>query len=199
MFALAINGSPRKKGNTELLLQKVLEPLAAAGWETEFYQLGGKAIQGCQACFACFDNQDKCCAMKGDCFNEVFAKIIRADAILIGSPTYYSDVTAETKALLDRVGFVGSANGDLLRGKIGAAVIAVRRGGGIHAFDTINHMYLITQMIVPGSLYWNLGYGREKGEAAQDAEGIENMLNLGKTIAVLGKAIKPIIDELPKE
>ena len=199
MFALAINGSPRKGGNTELLLNAVLEPLSAAGWDTELFQLGGKAIQGCQACFTCFEKQNKSCAMKRDCFNEVFEKIIRADAILIGSPTYYSDVTAETKALLDRAGFVGGANGGLLRGKIGAAVIAVRRGGGTHAFDTINHMYLISQMIVPGSLYWNLGYGREKGEVKQDEEGLENMRNLGKTIAVLGKAIKPVVDDFPKE
>ena len=197
MFALAINGSPRKEGNTEILLNTVLEPLSAAGWETEIYQIGGKAIQGCQACFVCFNNHDKRCAMKGDCLNEVLEKVIRADVLIIGSPTYFSDVTSETKAFLDRTGFVSRANGNMLRGKIGAAVIAVRRGGGVHAYDTINHMFQLTQMIIPGSLYWNLGYGREKGEVNQDEEGLRNMKNLGKSIDIIGKAIKPVIANLP--
>lgn len=197
MYALAINGSPRRGGNTELLLRTVLEPLSAEGWDAEFYQLGGQAIRGCQACSACFTNHDRRCVMKDDCFNEVMEKIVRADAIIIGSPTYFSDASAETKALLDRAGFVGIANDGLLRGKIGAAVVAVRRGGGIHVFDTINHMFLMSQMVVPGSLYWNLGYGLEKKEVAYDEEGLANMKNLGKTIALLGKAIQPLAKNWP--
>ena len=199
MFALAINGSPRKGGNTETLLNTVLEPLSAAGWETEIYQIGGKAIQGCQACYSCFNNHDNSCTLKHDCFNEVFEKVARADALIVGSPTYFSDITSETKAFLDRTGFISRANGNVLRGKIGAAVIAVRRGGGIHAYDSINHMFLISQMIIPGSLYWNLGYGRNKGEVNQDEEGLRNMKNLGKSIDVIGKAIKPVLANLPKE
>ena len=199
MFALAINGSPRKGGNTEILLNTVLEPLSAAGWETEIYQIGGKVLQGCQACYACFNSHDNSCAMKHDCFNEVFEKVARADALIIGSPTYFSDITAETKAFIDRTGFISRANNNVLRGKIGAAVIAVRRGGGTHAYDSINHMFLISQMIVPGSLYWNLGYGRDKGEVNQDEEGLKNMKNLGKSIDIIGKAIKPVRANLPKE
>ncbi len=189
MKALAINGSPRKGGNTEILLRKALEPLAAAGWDTEFIQLGGVPIRGCRACYHCFETKDSHCGQKDEFFNECFAKVLAADALLLGSPTYFTDVSAEMKAFLDRVGLVSVANGGLLRGKIGAAVVAVRRGGGTHAFDTINHMFLMSGVIVPGSTYWNLGFGREKGEVATDDEASRNMKDLGQTIAWLGEAI----------
>ncbi|EPR44484.1 NADPH-dependent FMN reductase [Desulfovibrio sp. X2] len=199
MYALAINGSPRKGGNTETLLRAALAPLEKGGWETEFYQLGGRQVRGCIACYKCFERKNRQCAVANDCFNEVMEKIIRADAILLGSPTYFSDVTAEMKALLDRTGLVSIANGRLLRGKIGAAVIAVRRGGGIHAFDSINHMFLMSQVIVPGSLYWNLGFGLDKGEVESDAEGLNNMKNLGETVDWLGKAMAPHKDSYPTD
>jgi len=189
MKVVAINGSPRKGGNTEILLKQALAPLAAAGWDTEFVQLGGKDIRGCKACYHCFDTKNSRCGQKDDCFNDCMEKMIGADAILLGSPTYFTDVSAEMKALLDRAGLVAVANGGLFRGKIGAAVVAVRRGGGTHAFDTINHMFLMSGVIVPGSTYWNLGFGREKGEVAQDAEAARNMADLGRTIAWLGEAI----------
>ena len=118
-------------------------------------------------------------------------KLLRADAMILGSPTYFTDVTSEMKALLDRAGYVAIANGRAFKGKIGAAVVAVRRGGATHVYDTINHMYLMNQVIVPGSLYWNMGYGRNKGEVEKDAEGLGNMVNLGRVIAWLGEAIKP--------
>jgi multimeric flavodoxin WrbA len=189
MKAVAINGSPRKGGNTEILLQKALAPLAAAGWDTEFIQLGGHPIRGCQACYRCFDLKNSQCSQKDEVFNNCFAKMVAADAIILGSPTYFSDVSAEMKALLDRAGLVALANGGLFRGKIGAAVVAVRRGGGTHAFDTMNHMFLMSGAIVPGSTYWNLGFGREKGEVSQDDEAARNMNDLGQTIAWLGAAI----------
>ena len=116
--------------------------------------------------------------------------MVAADAILLGSPTYFTDVSSEMKALLDRAGLVAIANGGLFRGKIGAAVVAVRRGGGTHAFDTINHMFLMSGVIVPGSTYWNLGFGLDKGEVAEDAEAARNMADLGQTIAWLGRAIR---------
>lgn len=188
--ALAINGSPRRGGNTEILLKKVLEPLAAANWETEFIQLGGTPIRGCRACYACFKTKDSRCGQKGDIFNECMAKMIEADAILLGSPTYFSDVSAEMKALLDRAGLVSVANGGLFRKKIGAAVIAVRRGGGTHAFDTINHMFLMSGVIVPGSIYWNLGFGLDKAEVKKDEEALRNMADLAQTIVWLGAALR---------
>lgn len=189
MKAVAINGSPRKGGNTEILLKKALAPLAAAGWETEFIQLGGAPIRGCRACYHCFDAKDLRCGQKDDFFNQCFEKMVAADAILLGSPTYFTDVSAEMKALLDRAGLVALANGGLFRGKIGAAVVAVRRGGGTHAFDTMNHMFLMSGAIVPGSTYWNLGFGLDKGEVAKDDEAARNMHDLGQTIAWLGEAI----------
>ncbi|MGA2554657.1 MAG: flavodoxin family protein [Verrucomicrobiota bacterium] len=190
MKAIAINGSPRKGGNTEILLKKVLAPLAAAGWETEFVQLGGKPIRGCQACYECIKKKNARCSQKDDFFNSCFEKMAAADAIILGSPTYFTDVSAEMKALLDRSGFVAHANGGLFRGKIGAAVVAVRRGGGTHAFDTMNHMFLMSGAIVPGSTYWNLGFGLDKGDVAKDEEGLSNMDDLGQTIAWLGAAIQ---------
>ena len=189
MKALAINGSPRKGGNTEILLKKALSPLAAAGWETDFVQLGGKPIRGCQACYQCFKKKNSRCSQKDDFFNPCFEKMVAADAIILGSPTYFTDVSAEMKALLDRAGLVALASGGLFRGKIGAAVVAARRGGGTHAFDTMNHMFLMSGAIVPGSTYWNLGFGLDKGDVAKDDEASRNMNDLGQTIAWLGAAI----------
>ena len=197
MFALAINGSPRKGGNTEALLDHALKPLAAAGWQTERMQVGARKIRGCIACYKCFENKDQRCAVQNDIFNDVMAKMITAEALILGSPTYFTDVTAELKALLDRSGLVALANGRIFRGKIGAAVVAVRRGGATHVFDTINHMFMMSQMIVPGSTYWNMGLGLDKGEVLQDAEGLNNMENLGETIAWLGQAMQPHMASFP--
>jgi multimeric flavodoxin WrbA len=197
MKAVAINGSPRRGGNTEILLKKVLAPLAAAGWETDFVQLGGTEIRGCKACYHCFETRNARCSQKDDAFNPCMAKMVAADAILLGSPTYFSDVSAEMKALIDRAGLVGLASGGLFRGKIGASVVAVRRGGGTHAFDSMNHLFLMSGAIVPGSTYWNLGFGRDKGEVAQDEEAARNMEDLGRTIAWLGKAIQQQAPDRP--
>ncbi len=189
MKAVAINGSPRKGGNTEILLKKVLTPLTAAGWETELIQIGGTDIRGCKACYHCFDTKNSRCGQKDTAFSPCLEKMLAADAIILGSPTYFTDVSAEMKALIDRAGLVAVANGGLFRGKIGAAVVAVRRGGGTHAFDTMNHLFLMSGMMVPGSTYWNLGFGLEKGDVAKDEEAARNMEDLGQTIAWLGKAI----------
>jgi multimeric flavodoxin WrbA len=197
MKAVAINGSPRKGGNTEILLKKVLAPLAAAGWETEFIQIGGTDIRGCKACYHCFDTKKARCSQKDDAFNPCLEKMLAADAIILGSPTYFTDVSAEMKALLDRAGLVALASGGLFRGKIGAAVVAVRRGGGTHAFDTMNHMFLMSGAIVPGSTYWNLGFGLDKGDVAKDEEAARNLEDLGQTIAWLGKAIHQHAERRP--
>ena len=185
MKALAINGSPRKGGNTEILLRKVLEPLAAAGHKTDFMQVGGTRIRGCTACGACGRLLNKRCVIEDDVFNLAFAKMLEADAIVIGSPVYFADVTAETKALIDRAGRVARTNGGLLGRKIGAAAVAARRGGAIHAVDAINHLFLANQMLVPGSTYWNFGLGRDPGDVLADEEGLANMKDLGEQIAWL--------------
>ena len=185
MRVVAFNGSPRKDGNTAALINHLFAELESGGIETELVQVGGQRIRGCTACFQCFENKDKRCAVDDDIVNECIAKMIEADGIILGSPTYFADLTPELKALIDRAGFVARANDDMFRRKVGAAVVAVRRAGAIHVFDSINHFFLIEQMIVPGSIYWNLGIGREKGEVEDDEEGLRTMETLGQNIAWL--------------
>ena len=197
MYAIGINGSPRKGGNTQMLVNTVLDTLSGKGWEAEFVQLGGETIRGCQACSKCFKSKDGKCAFQDDCFQGIYDKIMKADAVIVGSPTYYSDVTAEVKALCDRTGYVSLANGRALKGKIGAAAIAVRRGGAIHAFDTINHMFLMSQMVVPGSIYWNIGFGLRREDVKEDREGLANMKNLAETIHLVAGAIRPLASQWP--
>jgi multimeric flavodoxin WrbA len=190
MKAIAINGSPRSGGNTEIMLKKVLEPLEAAGWNTVYRQIGGKPVRGCLACFKCVEKKNGRCVIESDVVNEYLEHMLTADAIILGSPTYFADVTSELKALIDRTGFVALANGGAFSGKIGAAVVAVRRGGATHVFDSINHLFLISSMIVPGSLYWNLGMGLDKGDVLNDDEALRNMNHLSQTIAWLGEAME---------
>jgi multimeric flavodoxin WrbA len=189
MKVIAINGSPRPDGYTEIMLKKVLEPLEAAGWDTECLRIGGKPVRGCVACMKCVEGQNGKCASENDAMNEYIEKMFAADAIILGSPTYFADVTPELKALIDRAGLSALANGGAFSGKIGAAVVAVRRGGATHVFDTINHMFLTSSMIVPGSTYWNLGVGCLKDEVREDEEAMRNMDHLGQTIAWLGKDV----------
>jgi multimeric flavodoxin WrbA len=167
MRVVAFNGSARRGGNTSVLIGHVLRELEAEEIGTELVEMAGRPIRGCAACYKCFENRDGKCAVDDE-LNEHVAKMAAADGIILGSPTYFSDVSSEMKALIDRAGFVGRANGGLLRRKVGAAVVAVRRAGGIHAFDTMNHFFLISEMIVPGSRYWNLGIGGPIGAVEGD-------------------------------
>ena len=191
MKVVAINGSPRKDGNTYRMIQHVFGVLQKEGIETELVQLGGTTVRGCNACYQCFANKDGRCVQTGDLINSCIEKMVEADGIILGSPTYFADVSTELKALIDRGGLVTRANGNLLKRKIGAAVIAVRRGGAIHVFDTINHFFLIGEMIVPGSCYWNFAVGREKGECEKDEEGMKTMTVLGENMAWALKKLKP--------
>lgn len=187
MNVVAFNGSARRDGNTALLVRQVLTELEREGIATETIQLAGKTIKGCIACYKCIENQDKRCAVKDDYLNACLEKMFAADGIILASPTYFADVTSAMKALMERAGMVARVNGDLLRRKIGASVVAVRRGGAIHAFDTLNHFFFIEQMIVPGSSYWNVGIGREVGEVQKDEEGMATMRVLGENMAWLMK------------
>lgn len=189
MKVLGISGSPRKGGNTEIMLKKVLEPLEEAGIETELIQVGGKAIRGCTACQKCAEMQNQTCVITKDPVNEIIQKMIEADGIVLGSPTYFTDVTAEMKALIDRAGYVTLVNDRLLKHKVGAAVVAVRRGGATHVFDTMNHFFQISQMFVVGSTYWNMCYGLKAGEVSSDEEGMANMTDLGESMAFLLKKL----------
>lgn len=185
MKVVAFNGSARKDGNTSILVRQVFAELEKEGIETELVQLAGERIRGCIACYQCFARKDRRCAVVEDIANSCVAKMDVADGIIIASPTYFADITSETKALIDRCGMVSRANGDMFRRKVGAAVVAVRRAGAIHAFDSINHFFFIGQMIVPGSSYWNIGVGREIGEVEKDEEGMRTMRVLGENMAWL--------------
>ncbi len=190
MKVIAFNGSARKEGNTAVLLNLVLDELKAEGIETELYSLAGKPVQGCIACFKCFEKKNMRCNVEKDVINECIQKMVEADGILLGSPTYFADVSASMKALIERCGMVGRANQDLYKRKVGAAVVAVRRAGAIHVFNSLNYFFTINEMIIPGSSYWNIGIGRQPGEVNTDAEGVQTMKTLGKNMAWLLKKVK---------
>ena len=189
MRVVAFNGSPRKDGNTFRLIQTALGELEKEGIETELVQIGGKKIRGCIACYKCFENKDRRCAVTKDMLNDCIEKMIAAHGIILGSPTYFANMSADLKALIDRAGLVAKANGEMYRRKVGAAVVAVRRAGSVHTFDAINHFFTIGQMIIPGSSYWNMGIGLDKGDVEKDDEGMETMKTLGRNMAWLLKKI----------
>ncbi|MDR0306896.1 MAG: flavodoxin family protein [Chitinispirillales bacterium] len=180
---LAVNGSPRVDGNTAEMLGTVLAVCEKAGHETEIYQAGGKSVRGCLACGGCGKHIGRC--VTEDWVNELYPKMVNADAIILGSPTYFADLTPEIKAVIDRTGYISRRDGMKFSRKIGAGVSAVRRAGSIHALDSINHFFLINDMIVPGSSYWNMSLSRDKGEYERDDEGVKTMLRLGENIVWL--------------
>ena len=187
---VAFNGSARKDGNTAILIQRVLKVLEGEGIETELIQLAGQQISGCSACGICGKIQNRQCKIVNDNVNAYIEKMAAADGIIFGSPTYFSMMTSELKALMDRAWYVSRANGDMFKRKVGAAVVAARRAGGLPTFDAINHFFLISQMIVPGSSYWNVGIGLGKGDVEKDEEGLETMDDLGANMAWLLKKIE---------
>ena len=190
MKVVAFNGSARKGGNTATLLQQVLEEIAMEGIETELIELAGRAVPGCIACYKCFERKNHQCAVDNDIINEAIAKMTEADGILLGSPTYFADVSASMKGLIERCGMVSRANGDMFKRKVGAGVVAVRRAGASHVFSSLNNFFTIGQMIIVGSSYWNIGIGRDPGEVLNDQEGIRTMQDLGRNMAWLIKKIK---------
>jgi multimeric flavodoxin WrbA len=190
MRVVAFNGSARKDGNTSILLQTVLDELKNEDIETEIIHLAGESVPGCIACYQCFDNKDRRCAVDTDIVNDCIEKMLESDGILLGSPTYFADISAAIKALIERAGMVARANQNMFRRKTGAGVIAVRRAGSIHAFSSINYFFLINEMIIPGSSYWNLAIGREPGQVRDDSEGMQTMKTLGQNMAWLMKKIQ---------
>lgn len=183
MKVVAINGSARLDGNTAILLKTVLGELEHEGIHTELIQLANEHLQGCGACYRCFKQKDERCSIDTDPVNEYVAKMAAADGILLGSPVYFADVTSNMKAFIERTGMVARANGDLYQRKAAAGVVAVRRAGAIHAFNSLNHFFTIGQMVVVGSSYWNVGIGREPGAVSSDEEGVKTMRQLGQNMA----------------
>lgn len=191
MKVIAFNGSPRAEGNTSRLIDLVFNELNQEGIETKKIQLGTQQLHGCIACYRCFENKDKHCVLNKDALNQYIDEMLEADGIIFASPTYVADMTTNLKALIERSALVAKANpdSDMFKRKVGAAVVAVRRGGATHVFSSINYFFLITEMIVPGSSYWNFGFGLNPGEVNNDVEGVQTMINLGKNMAWLLKKI----------
>jgi len=172
------------------MIQDIFKVLNAEGIETEMIQVGGSDLYGCRGCATCGKTKDLHCVMDGDIINFCIQKMVEADGIIIGSPTYFADVNTEAKALIDRAGYVLKQNGGPLKRKVGAAVVAARRAGGIHAFDTINHFFTISEMITVGSSYWNITLARAEGEYEKDEEGVRTARVLAENMAWLLKKIK---------
>jgi multimeric flavodoxin WrbA len=186
MKVVAFNGSPRKDGNTCILIKHVFRELQKQGIETELVQLAEKELHGCIACHLCYRNKDRRCGVEKDAANEYIEKILAADGVVLGSPVYFNDVTPEMKALIDRTGYVSRANGRMFRNKVGAALAAVRRSGAVHTIDTMDHFFLSQEMIIVGR---GIGFGREKGEVEKDEEGITLVKSLGHRMAWLLRKI----------
>jgi len=189
MQVLGISGSPRPGGNTEFLIKLGLEVLSEEGIQTEFVSLAEQPVKPCLACGGCFRHDPPCCVQDDPAFDEIIEKVAAAQGVLIGSPVYFGSATPQTMALLDRVGYVNRANKSLLRRKVGAAIVVARRAGQNFTFAQLNYFFLISEMIVPGSTYWNIAVGREKGEVQSDAEGLDTIRNLAKNMAWLMKKL----------
>ncbi|WP_020677129.1 flavodoxin family protein [Geopsychrobacter electrodiphilus] len=190
MKVLAFNGSPRREGNTCLAISLVTAELEAEGIETEVIQVGSKVIRGCTACGKCRENKDERCVLPGDDVNTWIQKMKAADGILLGSPVHFAGMSGAMKSFLDRAFYVSGSNGNLLRHKVGAAVVAVRRSGGLPTFEQLNNFLLYSEMLLPTSNYWNVIHGTQPGEAAQDLEGVQIMRVLGRNMAWLMKLVE---------
>ena len=186
---LAINSSARKDGNTAILIEKIFEILSKEGIETEMLQLGGQVIEPCRACWACEGKKN--CVQRKDSFYEIFEKMKEADGIILGSPVYTANISANMQALLERASVVTDMNREksLLRYKAGAAVTAARRGGALNVLDAMNHFFLFQEMFIVGSSYWSMAYGQMPGDVRQDIEGLHTVEVLGKNMAYLLKAL----------
>ena len=189
MKVVVFNSSPRSEGNTKLCLDMVTDELEKESIEVEYIWMGMDKIQGCISCYQCAKNRDKKCGVKNDKLNDYLEKMIEADGIILGSPTYFADTTARMKALIERAGLVSKMNGELLKHKVRARVVAVRRAGATHVFSSMNYFFLISSMFVVGSSYWNLGIGLNPGDVLNDAEGKQTFKNLGQNMAYLLKKL----------
>lgn len=190
MKVLGINSSARKDGNTAILMEKVFEALNKEGIETEMIQLSGKIIEPCKACFACGGKRN--CVHKKDPFQDIFEKMTQADGIILGSPVYTANISANMQALLERACVVTDMNRkeNLFQHKVGAAITAARRGGALNALDAMNHFFMLQNMFIAGSTYWPMAYGQMPGDVQKDEEGLATMSNLGQNMAYLLKALE---------
>lgn len=197
MKAILINGSARKNGNTRAALETVADELKRQGIGAEYVEIGNAAIHGCTGCGWCGKNRLRRCVFDDDCLNANLETLFAADGLVVGSPVYYAGVNGALKSFLDRAFFVGAANGFLFRHKVGAAVVAARRGGEIAAWEQLNKYFSISEMFIPSSAYWNMAFGMAPGEAKQDLEGMDTMRILGRNMAWLMRSVAEGGESLP--
>ena len=189
MKVLGISGSPRPGGNTDILVKLALDVVAHEGLQTEFLSLAERPIKPCMACMGCVKADSIRCVQEDPAFEGMIERFMEADGILVGSPVYFGSATPQTMALLDRVGYVARANNNFLRRKVGAAIVVARRAGQNFTFAQLNYFFLLSEMIVPGSTYWNCAFGREKGEVKNDQEGLDTVRRLAENMAWLMKKL----------
>ena len=189
MKVLGISGSPRKEGNTEIVVKTALATLADEGFQTDFLSLAGRRIKGCTGCLGCSKVDQPRCVQEDPAFEGIVDKFREADGIIIASPVYFGSATPETMAMLDRVGYVSRRHGNFLRRKVGAAIAVARRAGQNFTFAQLNYFFLLSEMIVPGSTYWNVAFGHDKGQVTDDTEGIATIKNLAANMSWLMKKI----------
>ncbi|MBI4288034.1 MAG: flavodoxin family protein [Chloroflexi bacterium] len=187
MKVIGIVGSPRKNGNTELLTAHALKSLAEEGVDIELVRLAGLEIRPCNACMVC--KKEERCSIKDDLF-PIYLKMKEADGIILASPVYYGSATALMKGLMERTGYISRWNGEVFRGKAGGPLVVARRAGKNFTFAQLTLWFQILGFFVPGSSYWNVAIGREKGEVESDDEGLNTAWNFGKNMAFLIKKLK---------
>jgi multimeric flavodoxin WrbA len=190
MKVVAFNGSPNKEGNTYHAIKMVLSELEKEGIETEIVHVGNKSIRGCMACGQCAKNKNEQCVLPGDEVNGWIQKMKEADGIILGSPVHFSAMGGTMKSFLDRAFYVTGVNGGMLRHKVGASVVAVRRSGGVPTFNQLNNYINYSEMVMPTSNYWNVIHGTKPGDALQDKEGVQIMGVLGKNMVWLMKLVE---------
>ncbi len=189
MKVLGISGSPRPGGNTDILVKLALEVVAQEGIDTEFLSLADRPVKPCMACRGCVTADGFRCVQEDPAFDGIIERFMAADGFLVGSPVYFGSATPQTMALLDRVGYVARMKENFLRRKVGAAIVVARRAGQNFTFAQLNYFFLINEMIVPGSRYWNVAFGLEKGDVLNDAEGLATVRTLAANVAWLMKKV----------
>ena len=189
MKVLGISGSPRPGGNTDILVNHALGVLEKEGIETDFLSLADRPIKPCMACAGCMKSEEVRCVQEDPAFEGMIERFQAADGVLVGSPVYFGSATPQTMALLDRVGYVNRHHPEILRRKVGAAVVVARRAGQNFTFAQLNYFFLIAEMIVPGSTYWNVAFGKGKGEVTSDEEGMKTVETLAGNVAWLLKKL----------
>jgi multimeric flavodoxin WrbA len=187
MKVIGIVGSPRKNGNTEILTAHALKAIAEEGLDTELIRLAGLEIKPCNACMVC--KEEERCSIEDDLF-PIYLKMKEADGIILASPVYYGSATALIKALIERIGYISRGNGETLSGKVGGPLVVARRAGHNFTLAQLTFWFQVLGLVVPGSTYWNVAFGEEKGEVANDEEGMETAWNFGKNVALTLKKLK---------